>query len=203
MLTLDKDFVYCSDTTSISCCDLKLIKEIVEHSDQVRDNMSLGNIRLAFLSIIMSLRNDNQRLHKLIYQINNLIKNKNEHSKIIDKHDEIDNLIHSISQSIIYDAIFIYTASMRSDTLSKYPRMLYQYIHDFKIMIYKLQLHYRYDWIDVFNNNESDIMYRLNMFAFRSCGLKDPPTFNPYVDQHDEYLRYMEDLKRDLEEFDA
>lgn len=199
MLNFDKSFIYDHTTTAISSCDESLIKEIIKHAEKVKDTCSISSIRLTILTIFNSIHKNNKRFEDLITDIKNIIETKKDNNILQQKYDEMCNSIYRIGEVIIYSSIFIMIVSKKHDTLQKYPRRLYEYIHDFKLALYHLNLHFRYDWDNDMFEEEHDIhRYRLNMFVFRSCGLKNQAIFNPSVDINTEYINYMEDLIDDI-----
>lgn len=200
MLNLNKSFIYEHTTTAIGSCDKSIIKEIISHSETVIENCSTTTIKFTILSMFNSIHTNNIRLSNLIADIKNIIEtNDNTINKLDEKYDDICNIIYKIAETIIYSSIFVLIVSNKDETLNKYPRRLYEYIHDFKLTLYNLNLHFRYDWDScIFEEENETNRYRINMFVFRSCGLKNHAIFNPTIDINVEYINYMDDLIKDI-----
>lgn len=203
-------FKYNNKTTAIGGCNPNAIRDIINNAIEVVDNSSAISIRFVILATLKSLDSNNKKIRILFDDIDCIIEsNFDEHlydddddyNEFYDKYNEMHRLLYDSARLIICSSIFIWFASKKHDSLNDYLRKLYNHIHLFKLIIYEINLSHRRIWPQkesLFKPEDNLDCYRLNMFIFRSCGLKDQPTYNPQIDIDIDYKIYLEDLENDI-----
>lgn len=209
-------FKYNNKTTAIGGCNPNAIRDIVTNAIEVVDNSSAISIRFVILATLKSLNSNNKKIRILFDDIDYIIESNldddlhdfddnlydhDDYNEFYEKYNEMHRLLYDSARLIICGSIFIWFASKRHDSLNHYLRKLYNHIHSFKLMIYEINLSHRRIWPEketLFKPEDNLNWFRLNMFIFHSCGLKNQPTYNPLVDIEIDYRMYVEDLENDI-----
>lgn len=213
-LNFNKSFEYDKNTTAIGACNPNVIKLILIDTKEFIKHSSLATIRLAMISALMMLRTKINQLEDLFIELDNILENHtdfmdlndHEYHNFVEKYHEKERLEYDIGRFIIRCVIFVW--SIKHNRLHDYFKKLYHYIHIFKITLYGIVDTERYDWPcpralfkDEDNLTQHIIKSRLALFAYKSCGLKYIPTYNPYIDTDTDFNEYITDIERDLTKF--